>query len=39
MKKLTLTLAFASLALSSALHAQTTDAKTDLAAKVVKLQQ
>ena len=39
MKKLTLTLALASLALSTALHAQTTDAKIDLAAKVVKLQQ
>lgn len=39
MKKLISTLAFASLALSTGLHAQTTDAKTELAAKVVKLQQ
>ena len=39
MKKLTITLSFAGLALSTALHAQTTDPKTDLAAKVVRLQQ
>ena len=39
MKKLITTLAFASLAFSTGLHAQTTDAKTELAAKVVKLQQ
>lgn len=39
MKKLITTLAFASLALSTGVHAQTTEAKTELAAKVVKLQQ
>jgi len=39
MKKLILTVAFASIAFSTALHAQTTDAKTEMAAKVVKLQQ
>ena len=39
MNKLITTLAFASLALATSLHAQTTDAKTELADKVVKLQQ
>ena len=39
MKKLIFTLAFAGLAASTALHAQTSDAKTDMAAKVVKLEQ
>ena len=39
MKKLITTLAFASLAFGTSLHAQTTDARTELAAKVVKLQQ
>lgn len=39
MKKLITTLAFASLAFGTGVHAQTTDAKTELAAKVVKLQQ
>lgn len=39
MKKLTFTLACASFALSTALYAQATNPKTDLAAKVVKLQQ
>ena len=39
MKKLITPLAFASLAFGTSLHAQTTDAKTELAAKVVKLQQ
>ena len=39
MKKLTITLALAGLALGTALQAQTNDAKTELAAKVVKLQQ
>ena len=39
MKKLITTLALASLALTTSVHAQTADAKTELAAKVVKLQQ
>lgn len=39
MKKLLTTLALASLAFTTVVHAQTTDAKTELAAKVVKLQQ
>ncbi|MBH1957691.1 MAG: DUF2059 domain-containing protein [Burkholderiales bacterium] len=39
MKKLITMLALAGLALTTALHAQTADPKTELAAKVVKLQQ
>ena len=39
MKKLITTLAFASLACTTALHAQTADPKTELATKIVKLQQ
>lgn len=39
MKKLITTLALAGLACTSTLHAQTADPKTELAAKVVKLQQ
>lgn len=39
MKKLITTLALAGLAFTATLHAQTTEPKTELAAKVVKLQQ
>ncbi len=39
MKKLLITIAFASLAISSTLHAQTTDSKLEWATKVVTLQQ
>ena len=39
MKKLITTLALAGLACTSTLHAQTADPKTELATKVVKLQQ
>ena len=39
MKKLILTLTLAGLACTTALHAQTADPKTELATRVVKLQQ